>query len=51
MERLAKAKELGAIPVDFSEGDPVEQIFARREGCGGKEGVFPFPLADFFENG
>lgn len=30
-ERLAKAKELGAIPVDFSEGDPVEQIFQLRK--------------------
>ncbi len=30
-ERLAKAKELGAIPVDFSKGDPVEQIFALRK--------------------
>lgn len=25
-ERLQKAKELGATPVDFSKGDPVEQI-------------------------
>lgn len=25
-ERLEKAKELGAIPINFSEGDPVEQI-------------------------
>ncbi|HEX4784482.1 MAG TPA: glutathione-independent formaldehyde dehydrogenase [Candidatus Sulfotelmatobacter sp.] len=30
-ERLAKAKELGAIPVDFSKSDPVEQIFDRRK--------------------
>ena len=30
-ERLEKAEELGAIPVDFSEGDPVEQIFALRK--------------------
>jgi len=30
-ERLAKAKELGAIPVDFGEGDPVEQIFRLRK--------------------
>lgn len=30
-ERLEKAKELGAIPVNFSDGDPVEQIFAMRE--------------------
>jgi glutathione-independent formaldehyde dehydrogenase len=30
-ERLEKAKELGAIPVDFSKGDPAEQIFALRK--------------------
>jgi glutathione-independent formaldehyde dehydrogenase len=30
-ERLRKAEELGATPVDFSEGDPVEQIFALRK--------------------
>jgi glutathione-independent formaldehyde dehydrogenase len=30
-ERLEKAEELGAIPVDFSAGDPVEQIFALRK--------------------
>lgn len=30
-ERLQKAKELGAIPVDFGEGDPVEQIFKLRK--------------------
>ncbi len=30
-ERLQKAKELGAIPVDFSKGDPAEQIFELRK--------------------
>jgi glutathione-independent formaldehyde dehydrogenase len=30
-ERLQKAEELGATPVDFSEGDPVEQIFKLRK--------------------
>jgi glutathione-independent formaldehyde dehydrogenase len=30
-ERLQKALELGAIPVDFSRGDPVEQIFELRK--------------------
>jgi glutathione-independent formaldehyde dehydrogenase len=30
-ERLEKAKELGAIPVDFSKGDPAEQIFEMRK--------------------
>ncbi len=29
-ERLAKAKELGAVPVDLRAGDPVEQIFELR---------------------
>src|SRR5690348_12444842 len=29
-ERLAKAGELGAIPIDFSKGDPVEQILEQR---------------------
>jgi threonine dehydrogenase-like Zn-dependent dehydrogenase len=30
-EQLAKAKELGATPIDFSESDPVEQILAARK--------------------
>lgn len=30
-ERLEKAEELGAIPVDFSKGDPAEQIFKLRK--------------------
>jgi glutathione-independent formaldehyde dehydrogenase len=30
-ERLAKAKEFDAIPIDFSNGDPVEQILAERK--------------------
>ncbi len=30
-ERLEKAEEMGATPVDFGEGDPVEQIFKLRE--------------------
>src|SRR5260370_27574211 len=29
-ERLAKAGELGAIPIDFSKGDPVDQILEQR---------------------
>ncbi|KIP05754.1 hypothetical protein PHLGIDRAFT_36265 [Phlebiopsis gigantea 11061_1 CR5-6] len=33
-ERLQKAKEIGCIPIDFSKGDPAEQIKKRR---GGKE--------------
>jgi len=30
-ERLEKAKEVGAIPVDFIQGDPVERIFEIRQ--------------------
>ncbi len=30
-ERLEKAQELGAIPIDFSQDDPVEQIFRIRK--------------------
>ncbi len=30
-EHLAEAKELGAIPIDFSESDPIEQIFEIRK--------------------
>lgn len=30
-ERLKKAKALGAIPIDFTNGDPVEQIFTSRK--------------------
>ncbi len=33
-ERLQKVKEIGAIPIDFSKGDPVEQIRQRRHGDG-----------------
>jgi threonine dehydrogenase-like Zn-dependent dehydrogenase len=25
-ERLAKAKEIGCIPINFQDGDPVQQI-------------------------
>jgi glutathione-independent formaldehyde dehydrogenase len=30
-ERLEKAKELGAVPIDFAQGDPVERIFDIRK--------------------
>ncbi len=30
-ERLQKVEEMGAIPVDFKKGDPVDQIFALRK--------------------
>ena len=38
-ERLAKAEEIGAIPIDFSAGDPVEQIKDLTEGVGTDKGV------------
>ncbi|VDB85592.1 unnamed protein product [Peniophora sp. CBMAI 1063] len=31
-ERLQKAKDIGCIPVDFSQGDPAEQIKKMRDG-------------------
>ncbi|RKH58848.1 glutathione-independent formaldehyde dehydrogenase [Corallococcus aberystwythensis] len=31
-ERLAKVKEMGAIPIDFTKGDPVKQIVDLRRG-------------------
>ncbi len=34
-DRLAKAAEIGATPIDFTKGDPVEQILeARRQNAG-----------------
>ena len=38
-ERLQKAEEIGAIPVNFAEGDPVEQIKDQTEGEGTDKGV------------
>ncbi len=40
-ERLDKAAELGAIPVDFRQGDPVEQIRERRRAAGLPAGEEP----------
>jgi glutathione-independent formaldehyde dehydrogenase len=41
-ERLQKAEELGATPVDFSKGDPVEQIFKlRKKNKGIQQGLRP----------
>ena len=31
-ERLEKAKEIGCIPIDFSESDAVKQILDKRGG-------------------
>ncbi|TWF92865.1 glutathione-independent formaldehyde dehydrogenase [Saccharopolyspora dendranthemae] len=38
-ERLAKAEEIGALPIDFSQGDPVQQIKDRTDGEGTDKGV------------
>ncbi|MFC9469590.1 glutathione-independent formaldehyde dehydrogenase [Streptomyces coelicoflavus] len=38
-ERLRKAEEIGAVPVDFSAGDPVEQIKEQTGGAGTDKGV------------
>lgn len=38
-ERLAKAGELGAIPIDFRVGDPVEQILEQRSRVRKNAGV------------
>ncbi|MBZ5507831.1 MAG: glutathione-independent formaldehyde dehydrogenase [Acidobacteriia bacterium] len=41
-ERLSKAEELGATPIDFAEGDPVEQIFTlRKKNRGIQESLRP----------
>ncbi len=38
-ERLAKAEEIGAIPIDFTRGDPAQQIKDQTEGEGTDKGV------------
>jgi glutathione-independent formaldehyde dehydrogenase len=38
-ERLQKAKDIGAIPIDFSKGDPVQQIRDMRHGDGVDKGI------------
>ncbi|PFH47455.1 hypothetical protein AMATHDRAFT_77197 [Amanita thiersii Skay4041] len=38
-ERLAKTKEIGCIPIDFSQSDPVKQILDRRGGMEVDRGV------------
>ncbi|MGW4441679.1 glutathione-independent formaldehyde dehydrogenase [Streptomyces sp. NPDC004682] len=38
-ERLAKAAEIGAIPIDFTQGDPAEQIKAQTNGEGTDKGI------------
>jgi glutathione-independent formaldehyde dehydrogenase len=38
-ERLQKAKEIGAIPIDFEEADAAEQILAHTQGEGADKGI------------
>lgn len=38
-ERLDKAKEAGAIPINFDQGDPIEQIKQQTNGEGTDKGV------------
>lgn len=38
-ERLVKAEEIGAVPIDFTSGDPAEQIKERTGGEGTDKGV------------
>ena len=38
-ERLDKAAEVGAIPINFDQGDPVQQIKDRRSGQGVDKGI------------
>jgi glutathione-independent formaldehyde dehydrogenase len=38
-ERLDKAKEIGAIPINFEEGDPVDQIKQQTHGEGTDKGI------------
>jgi glutathione-independent formaldehyde dehydrogenase len=39
VERLQKVKDIGAIPIDFSKSDPVEQIRQMRNGDGVDKGI------------
>jgi glutathione-independent formaldehyde dehydrogenase len=38
-ERLQKAEEIGAIPINFADGNPVEQIMNQTEGEGTDKGI------------
>ncbi|MFB8247617.1 glutathione-independent formaldehyde dehydrogenase [Streptomyces sp. NPDC055952] len=38
-ERLQKAEEIGAVPVDFTQGDPAEQIREQTGGEGTDKGI------------
>lgn len=37
--RLRLAEQIGAIPIDFSAGDPVEQVIDRTDGVGADKGI------------
>jgi glutathione-independent formaldehyde dehydrogenase len=39
VERLDKAREIGAVPINFEEGDPAEQIREQTDGEGTDKGV------------
>jgi glutathione-independent formaldehyde dehydrogenase len=39
LERLQKAEEIGAIPINFAEGNPVEQIKEQTDGEGTDKGI------------
>ncbi|MFG2123774.1 glutathione-independent formaldehyde dehydrogenase [Streptomyces sp. NPDC048710] len=39
LERLQKAEEIGAIPINFAEGNPVEQIKEQMNGEGTDKGI------------
>ncbi|MHB1569291.1 MAG: glutathione-independent formaldehyde dehydrogenase, partial [Solirubrobacteraceae bacterium] len=38
-DRLAKAQEIGCIPINFDEDDPAEQICAQTDGEGADKGI------------
>ncbi len=38
-ERLNKARDIGAIPINFDEGDPVAQVKEQTDGMGSHKGV------------
>lgn len=38
-ERLHKAEEIGAVPINFAEGNPVEQIKEHMNGAGTDKGI------------
>jgi len=39
LERLDKAREIGAVPINFAEGDPVQQIKDQTDGEGADKGI------------